>query len=153
MRDPVREYKETAVRGASPVGLIVMLYEEVIRSIRKAQRELASGNIEERTKSLSHAINVVGHLQAVLNFEKGGRIARDLSVFYDLMRTRILEANVKGDHQLLESIATEFSKIKETWHEVDRRIASEPPPPVAAAAPAVNTRKPSPARRSAAPRR
>jgi flagellar protein FliS len=153
MRDPVREYKETAVRGASPVGLIVMLYEEVIRSIRKAQRELASGNIEERTKSLSHAINVVGHLQAVLDFEKGGRIARDLSVFYDLMRSQIMEANVKADNQILESIATEFSKIKETWHEVDRRIASEPAPPVAASVPVGNPKKSSPARRSAAPQR
>jgi flagellar secretion chaperone FliS len=153
MRDPVREYKENAVRGASPVGLIVMLYEEVIRSVRKGQREIASGNIEERTKSLSHAINVVGHLQSVLNFEKGGRIARDLSVFYDLMRSQIMEASIKGHHQLLESIATEFSKIKETWEEVDRRIASEPTPPVAAAAPVGIPNRPSAIRRNAALRR
>ena len=126
MRNPARAYRESAVRGASPVGLIVILYEEVIRSMRRAQRALASGNIEERTLALSHAIAVVGHLQGVLDFSKGGQVARDLSVFYDLMRSKILEANVRADNQTMESIATEFSKIKEAWHAVDREILGQP---------------------------
>jgi flagellar secretion chaperone FliS len=126
MSDPARAYRESAVRGASPVGLIVILYEEVIRSMRKAQRALASGDIEERTRSLSHALAVVGHLQAVLDFEKGGQVARDLSTFYGMMRSSILDANVRADSQIMESVVTEFSKIKQAWQSVDREITGQP---------------------------
>lgn len=124
MRDAARAYRESAVRGASPVGLIVILYEESIRSVRKAQRALQNGNIEERTHALNHAIAVVGHLQGVLDFEKGGLVARDLFVFYSQMRSRLLEANAKADDQIMESIAVEFSKIKEAWQAVEHQISA-----------------------------
>lgn len=123
MSDPARAYRESAVRGASPVGLIVILYEEIIHSMRKAQRDLQRGRIEERTRSLNHAIAVVGHLQGILNFEKGGRVARDLALFYDLMRGKILDANVRTDSGTMEWIVTECSKIKQAWEQVDRQLS------------------------------
>ena len=49
MKDPARAYRESAVRGASPVGLIVMLYEEVLRTLRRAQRAIQQNDIEART--------------------------------------------------------------------------------------------------------
>jgi flagellar secretion chaperone FliS len=129
MSDPARAYRESAVRGASPVGLIVILYEEIIRSMRKAQRALIGADIEERTRSLNHALAVIGHLQGVLDFEKGGQVARDLSAFYSLMRSSILDANVRADAQIMESIVTEFSKIKQAWQIVDREISGQPAEP------------------------
>jgi flagellar protein FliS len=125
MSDPARAYRESAVRGASPVGLIVILYEEIIHSIRKAQRSVQAGNIEERTRSLNHAIAVVGHLQGILNFEKGGRVARDLSLFYDLVRSKILDASVRTDGGTMEWIVTECSKIKQAWELVDRQVSGD----------------------------
>jgi len=52
MTDPARMYSESAVRGASPLGLIVILYDELIRNIRKAQRAFEAGNVEQRSNSL-----------------------------------------------------------------------------------------------------
>jgi flagellar secretion chaperone FliS len=129
MSDPARAYRESAVRGASPVGLIVILYEEIIRSMRKAQRALISADIEERTRSLNHALAVVGHLQGVLDFEKGGQVARDLSAFYGLMRSSILDANARADTQTMESVVAEFSKVKQAWQIVDREISGQPAEP------------------------
>jgi flagellar protein FliS len=123
MNDPVRIYRESAVRGASPVGLIVILYEEIIRSLRRAQRALRAGQIEERTNALTHAINVIGHLRGVLNFEKGGRVARDLAVFYDLMQAQILAANIAPTDAGLETLVTAFATVKETWLAVDRDVS------------------------------
>jgi flagellar secretion chaperone FliS len=123
--DAARAYRESAVRGASPVGLIVILYEEIIHSMRKAQRAVQSGNIEERTRSLNHALAVVGHLQGILNFEKGGQVARDLSAFYDLVRTKILDANVQTDIASSEWVVAECSTIKQTWELVDRQLSGE----------------------------
>src|SRR5271155_5270760 len=136
MTDAARAYRESAVRGASPVGLIVILYEEIIHSMRKAQRALQSGNIEERTHALNHALAVVGHLQGILNFEKGGQVARDLSTFYDSARTKILEANVKNDSAAIEWIVTQCSVIKQAWALADLELSGKQGRMDAAEAPA-----------------
>lgn len=125
MRDAQRAYRESAVRGASPVGLIVILYEEIIHSMRKAERAVHSGNIEERTRSLNHALAVVGHLQGILDFEKGGQVARDLSAFYDAARSKILDANMKNDGAAIEWIVTQCSVIKQAWALADLELSGK----------------------------
>jgi flagellar protein FliS len=126
MNDPARMYRESAVRSASPVGLIVILYEEVVRALRRAQRGMQQGNVEERTLGLSHAIRVIGHLQSVLNFEAGGQVARDLSAFYNGARTEILRANAQSgqgiDETTIGTLAAGFSAIAEAWKRVDREV-------------------------------
>jgi flagellar protein FliS len=121
-RDPARTYREAAVRGATPIGLIVILYEEVIRSIRGAQRGLRENNIEQKTNSLTHALSVIGHLQVTLNFKDGGDIATNLSHFYNLSRARILEASLALNNELLESIVADFHAIARAWQQADQAI-------------------------------
>lgn len=122
MRDPARMYRESAVRGASPVGLIVILYEEVVRSVGRARRGLTQNNIEQRTLGLSHAIKVVGYLQAILDYKAGGRVAYTLARFYDMTRVKMIEANVQGSDEILEWLGATFSEHAEAWKEVDRAV-------------------------------
>lgn len=124
MRDPVRAYRESSVRGASPVGLIVILYDEIMRSLRKANRAIQERNIEERTREVNHALEVIGYLQITLNFEAGGEVAKKLSHFYNLSRTKILEANVREDSPILEQLVSDFSQVASAWQQLDRRISA-----------------------------
>ncbi|MGA8221455.1 MAG: flagellar export chaperone FliS [Candidatus Acidiferrales bacterium] len=125
MRDAARTYREEGVRGASPVGLIVILYQEVHRSILKAQQALLQGNIEQRTTELNHAVEVIGHLQSTLNFEKGGEVAPKLSRFYNVARAKILEANILSSKEILEWLSQEFSAHIEAWQTVDRAVSDQ----------------------------
>ena len=123
MRDPARMYREAAVRGASPVGLVVILYEEIVRSVRKALRAFDGGDIEARGKALTHAIEVIGYLQSVLDFDKGGDVARNLSDFYNLMRGKLFEIHIRPTHESLEMMAGEFAKLAAAWQEAERSMA------------------------------
>ncbi|HXZ11173.1 MAG TPA: flagellar export chaperone FliS [Candidatus Sulfotelmatobacter sp.] len=125
MKDPVREYREAAVRGASPVGLVVILFEEALRSVKKAQRALREGNIERRTLELTHVLEVLGYLQSTLDFTKGGEVAVNLSRFYDVARTKILEANLRADDATMEWLATQLSSHIDAWQQVDRDLTSK----------------------------
>ncbi len=122
MRDPARMYRESAVRGASPVGLIVILYDEIVRSIRKAVRAFDAGDIEARGKALTHAVEVIGYLQSILDFEKGGDVARNLSNFYNLMRAQLFDIHITPTHERLEMMATAFARVAATWEEVERSL-------------------------------
>ena len=124
MRDPARAYRESAVRGASPVGLIVILYEEVIRSLRRAMRSLQENNIEQKTLALTHALEVISHLQVTLNFKAGGEVANSLSHFYNMARAKIIEANLSLDRGVLESVVTDFSALAQAWQEADKTIGN-----------------------------
>jgi flagellar protein FliS len=119
MRDPARMYRESAVRGATPLGLIVILYDEIVRSIRKAQRAFEAGDIEGRSKELTHTVEVIGYLQSILDFEKGGQVARNLSNFYNLMRGKLMEIHIKPTHEGLEMLAHEFAKVGAAWRQAD----------------------------------
>ena len=123
MRNAARAYRESAVRGASPVGLVVILYEEVQQAIRKAVRGIEQSNIEQRTTELSHAIRVVGHLQAVLDYNAGGDVARNLSRFYNVARAKILEASFHADRGTLESLAGDFANLGEAWKQVEQEAS------------------------------
>ena len=125
MTDAARNYREEGVRGASAVGLIVILYQEVHRSILKAQQALQQGQIERRTLELSHAVAVIGHLQGTLDFQKGGDVARKLSRFYDVARAKILEANILSNKEILDWLSREFSEHIEAWQTVDREVSAQ----------------------------
>jgi flagellar protein FliS len=120
MRDPVRSYREAAVRGASPLGLIVILYDEIVRSIRKSLQALETGNIEARTRALTHAVEVIGYLQSILDFEKGGDVARKLSQFYNLMRAKIMDTQIAPTRDGLEMLAREFARMGAAWQQAER---------------------------------
>ena len=126
MKDAARMYRESAVRCASPVGLIVILYEEVIRSLRKAQQACERKDVEQRILAVSHAIRIIGYLQSVLNFELGGEVAQNLSHFYNVSRSVILKSSKTGNSQGLASLAADFSSLAQTWQQVDRAVSSRP---------------------------
>jgi flagellar secretion chaperone FliS len=125
IKEAVRAYRESAVRGASPVGLVVILYEEAQRCIRAAVRGIEQRNIEQRTLELSHAIRVIGHLEAVLDHEAGREVARNLVRFYNVARAKILEASFRADAGALESLAADFANLAEAWKQVERDASGE----------------------------
>jgi flagellar secretion chaperone FliS len=119
-------YREAAVRYASPVGLVVILYEEVIRSLRKAHQAFQQNNIEQRCLSLTHSVHVIGHLQSVLDFEKGAEVAQNISNFYNVARNVIVDCNNTGNCERLISLAGDFSNVAQAWQQVDRATTINP---------------------------
>ena len=137
-KDTAKLYREAAVRGASPVGLVIILYEEALRALRRAEAAMGRGEVEERSLAISHALQVIGYLQSVLDFERGGRVALQLSSFYDYSKRRMLEANVENSAEILGRLIKDLTDSAEAWREVERALAgtsqaTEPAPGVRAA--------------------
>ncbi len=121
-----RQYRELAIKGATPVGLIVILYDMAIESLAHATREIDAGNIEGRTADLNHALSVIGELQRSLNMEVGGEVAIRLSDLYDVARSKILEANIKVSKEIIERLSGVLSSMRDAWKIVEEKNASQP---------------------------
>lgn len=118
--DAKLSYREAAVRGASPVRLVICLYEQAIEDLREAVVALEKGDIELRTRKINHAITVIGQLQGSLDMERGGEVARNLERFYGVIRARLVEGQLKQSSRILEQQISQLVLVYEAWLEVER---------------------------------
>lgn len=125
--DARTSYRETAVRGASPVRLVICLYEQAIEDLRRAVIALEKGDIETRTRGINHALTVIAQLQASLDMERGGDVSRNLARFYNLVRAALVEAQLKQSTRILEQQISQLATVHEAWLEVERATASPTP--------------------------
>jgi len=131
--DAKLSYRETAVQGASPVRLVVLLYEQVIEDVRAALGALGRGDIQTRTRHINHAILVIGHLQSSIDKEQGGKVAIDLERFYSQVRAGLVNAQCEQSARLLEQQISHLMTVHDAWCEVERSNAA-PEPKLAAPA-------------------
>lgn len=131
-------YREAAVRGASPLELVVRLYEQIIEDLRQALKAIEHNDIEQRSNRINHVILVIGHLQSQLDFASGGEVARNLNHFYDGLRQTLVYVQFHPSTQGLAQQITDVLAVREAWMEVARietpsvTTARCSPPPAAA---------------------
>ncbi|MGB2606634.1 MAG: flagellar export chaperone FliS [Candidatus Sulfotelmatobacter sp.] len=122
-------YREAAVRGASPVRLVICLYEQAIEDLRCAVIALERGDIEARTRAINHALMVISQLQGSLDKQRGGEVARNLERFYNQVRSGLVEAQEKQSTRVLEQQISQLVTVYEAWLEVERATAGPIPLP------------------------
>lgn len=127
MTDPRNAYRESAARGASAVGQVALLYEQMVEDLRKAVSAIESNRIEDRTNAINHAMVVVGHLQGNLNFEVGGDVARNLERFYTMLRGKLVEAQFQVSKEILNEQIIFLLDLHAAWIEVDRATSNPKP--------------------------
>jgi flagellar secretion chaperone FliS len=125
-------YRETAIRTANPLELVVIMYEGVIQSLHEAAAHVASGNIPARARCLNRAISILTELQASLNLSEGGEIAHSLDRLYTYMKQRIFTANLEQKAEPLDETMQLLESLRVAWSEVARSsqivsTSTEPP--------------------------
>ncbi|WP_342119398.1 flagellar export chaperone FliS [Pseudoduganella sp. OTU4001] len=110
---------ETGVSAASPHKLIVMLYDGALAAIATASVQMGAGNIQEKGKAISKAIQIIDNgLRASLDKEVGGEIAANLDALYEYMSSRLLHANINNDQQALEEVRGLLADLRDTWNQI-----------------------------------
>jgi len=121
---PASTYQQLAARGASPVGLVVSLYDTILRDFRRAQAALVTSNVEQRVFELNHALTVIAHLQSVLNHDRGGEAAKTFDRFYEIARAMILDASVRCTPESLQKLIATFTSIRQAWQQIEPQSAA-----------------------------
>ena len=127
--NPGLTYRAAAVAGASPVRLVVLLYEQAMEDLRRALAALHHGDVEGRTLGINHALVVIGHLQGTVDKEQGGQVAVNLERFYQQLRAGLLEAQGTQSAEVLERQISHLREVHEAWCEVEKSLAPPPASP------------------------
>jgi flagellar secretion chaperone FliS len=113
-------YRENNVRGATPVQLVVLLYEQMIQDLTQAGQAIEQNDIKLRTERINHAILVIGHLQSPLDFDQGGKVAKDLEHFYNVLRQNLVQVQFFPSKAGIQQLITDVLAVREAWIEVER---------------------------------
>ena len=122
-RNPTAAYAsvgvETSVATADPHKLILLLFEGAKAAILSAKMNMELGNIAEKGRLISNAIDIITNgLKASLDFEKGGDLSLKLAALYDYMVQRLLWGNLKNDPAALDEVMHLLGEIHSAWVEI-----------------------------------
>jgi len=111
----VEAYQETSVGTQSKGRLIVLLYEGAIKFMNLAIKELQAENYEAKGRYIIRAQDIINELNAVLDTKAGGEIAANLRKLYCFMNSRLSQANIKRDPQMIREVIVLMQQLNESW--------------------------------------
>lgn len=124
MKKPALTYRQFSVQGATPTGLVVMLYDGAIVAMHRAAAAIEADNVSEKCTQLNRALAIIAQLEGTLNFELGGEVARTLKCLYVYTRAQLLKANVENSAVALNSVIEKLSAVRDAWHQAGQCPAS-----------------------------
>jgi len=123
---------ETGVAGASPLRLVVMLYDGALKAIYAGKVAMERGEIAAKGSAISKAIAIIEEgLRPALDLGAGGELAANLMALYQYITGRLLFANLKNDKASLDEAARLLSELRGAWEALEQR--ARPPEQDAAA--------------------
>ncbi len=108
-------YREADIEGASPVELVITLYDVLVRDMKRVIAAIRAGEVQDRVKQSNHAFDVLQQLECSLDMERGGSTAKDLSRFYSHLRAKVMEVQFKLDPALLERQIAMVVELRQGW--------------------------------------
>jgi len=121
-------YREIAVKTASPLQLIVILYDAAVCSVQEARKQMDCRDIAGRSRSINKCIAIISELQSCLNPEAGGEIAASLDRLYDYMKRTAFLASVNQDNQPLVEIESLLDNLRCAWAELANQACAAATP-------------------------
>jgi len=109
-------YKQEGILTASPVELVVMLYDELVKQLKIAKICIENKSIEKANNALKLSGDIVVELTKGLDFNYG--ISRDLMALYDFMLNDIYKANAFKDMNKIEEVLEVANELRAAWVEI-----------------------------------
>ena len=103
---------------ASPAKLVCMLYDKAILSLREAILAIEAGEIETRWRANKKTYEIVSHMWATLDREKGGKIAENLDKLFSYILRRLPDVDMKNDPEPAREVIALLEPLRQSWRDV-----------------------------------
>ena len=111
-------YCTRTLEGASPVELVVALYDGMLRFLHLAAEGAEQGNVKARRAAVKRALDIIIHLQVQLRMDVGAAPAQALSEFYASVFAQILQASRFASRQRFERAIECVRNVREAWKQI-----------------------------------
>ena len=117
------KYQEVNVGTATPLHLVVMLYDAAICTLEEARGCMERKDISGRSRAINKCNSIISELQSSLNMKEGGDIAASLNRLYEYMKTTLLRAGVEQNTVLVKEVSGLLENLRSAWKQIDSGAA------------------------------
>lgn len=114
-KNPYSQYKQNSIMTASPQELNLMLYDGLLKFLKKAMYAIDDKNIQEAHNSITRTQDIIFQFMSVV--DQSYEIGQNLYSLYDFMNRRLIEANIKKDKEILQEVYDLVKELRDTWKE------------------------------------
>lgn len=118
------EYQKTAVNGASPLQLVIMLYDGALRFMEAGKKAIADRDLEKQNESLQRAQKIIFELMSCLDLNSGGEVAKNLMALYSYAIDQLVAANLADDVAGIDRAMQVFTDLREGWSQLESSRAN-----------------------------
>lgn len=112
--DLIKRYREIEIQTSSPAKLILLLYDEAIKSLTLAKKEIKMNNIEKTHELLLKTQKIIRELMCSLDLEVG-KLAINWYKLYEYIYRRLVQANFEKNLKILEEVLELLRPLREAW--------------------------------------
>ena len=107
------------VQDASSHRLILMLFEGVLARIAQAKGAMQQKDLENKSRKITEAMNIVVGLREFLDLDAGGELAQNLDALYSYVQQTLLQAHTQNDESKLDECRTLLEGVSEAWAQIE----------------------------------
>lgn len=106
-------YQKVQAETSSPGELVVLLYDALLKNLRRAVAALETGESERVNEALTRAQDITLELRAGLDADT--ELAQELSPLYTFLFRSLVEANVTKDAGLVLKLGEIIAPVRDAW--------------------------------------
>lgn len=118
---------ESSVVAASPIQLVILLYDGAISACKTAVIHIHANHSEKKGAAISKAIMIIeSGLRLSLDKDVGGDIAENLDAMYRYMSDRLYYANLKKQTEPVQEVIDLLVDLRSAWVAISKNpVAAE----------------------------
>ena len=117
-------YKQDHVTTATPIDLIIMLYDGCIKQLKLAKIHKENRDLEKVSVCIGKAEEIVLELVRSLNTEIP--LSNDLLALYEFMLDEMVHANIMKDMDRLDPVIEMMGNLGDAWKEIKKSTENQP---------------------------
>lgn len=106
------------VAGASPHGLIQMLYDGLLERIAQLKGAINQKDIELKHKKVNQAMGILLGLREALNVDESSELVNHLDGLYDYIQRQLWDAHVNNTPTLLDECTELVVEVSTAWRDI-----------------------------------
>ncbi len=117
MNNAMNSYKQTQFSTIGRGDLVIALFDGAIRFLDQAKVKIMEKDVIAKGNLISKAIDILSELDATLNMQQGGEVAKGLHQLYNLCIKNLFMANLKLDISIIESTQENIKSLRSAFSE------------------------------------
>ena len=118
MKNPYQQYRDESVMTATPGEIVVKLFTAVIKNVNLASAAIEQNRVSDAHSSLLRAQEII--LELSLGLDMQFAVSSQIKPLYDFIYEKLVDANLKKDASILETVMPLLNDFRATWQEADR---------------------------------